>query len=405
MKRFYTTLVTLMAVITSGYAELELPDGEDFSIGDIIWPGFYVNMAAGGSSEEPGDLAVGHHDPNRDGFTLQGLEASASLRANDHIQGFAAFNLSWGTDEEEWTDEWEEYFGKLTKLPGNLELRGGKLLNRFGSRNAVHQHGWTLVDQNLVNARFLGEDGLATEGGDITWYLPTPFVTALTVSYGDAPSHEHGHGHGEEEEHHDEDEEEEHHADAEEILFEDDFVSANLLIQVNQDDFNQFAFGGSLASGDNGLGDETLIAAANFGYTWRVNGLEPGGRQLSVKTEVMVRDYDAGEHGHEDEHEEEEEEHEEGPGGDSEFGITAEVIHSDGEALDVGVRFGFVEGIDELEIEERYRVSPVLTYYLTEARNALIRFQYNYDELEDSGSAHSGWAQFQYGFGGKKEVR
>ena len=101
MKRFYTTLVTLMAVITSGYAELELPDGEDFSIGDIIWPGFYVNMAAGGSSEEPGDLAVGHHDPNRDGFTLQGLEASASLRANDHIQGFAAFNLSWGTDEEE----------------------------------------------------------------------------------------------------------------------------------------------------------------------------------------------------------------------------------------------------------------------------------------------------------------
>ena len=202
-KNAFVAAILTCAVSTSGQT-LELPTGEDAKIGDIFYPSLHVILSGGDSDGEPEDLAVGAHDPN-DEFNVQGIEAGLSLRHGDHLQGYANWLFSYGDDD--WSDENEEAFLALKNLPENWEIRGGRLLNRFGLLNAVHQHSWNAVDLPLASGRFMGEEHLATEGGDLTWYLPFRHKTALTLSYGDAREHDHDHGHGEDdEEHHEEDE-------------------------------------------------------------------------------------------------------------------------------------------------------------------------------------------------------
>lgn len=402
MRRFWIISLFLVGTISKAESAWDIPDGVDFNIAEIIYPSLHITMAGGSSDGEPEELAVGGHDPSRD-FTVQGIEAGLSLRLNDYIQGFGAINFSYGADEE-WEDEVEEAFGKLTKLPGNLEIRGGRMLSRFGILNANHQHAWNAVDVPLVNGRFLGDDGLSTEGGDLTWYPPTSFKSALTVSYGDARAH--GHGHGAEEEGHDEEGPSE---EAEESGYEDKLFTANALVQIPYNDFHRYDAGASYAQGDNGLGDDTRVYGVHFAYHWRENGLEPGGRTFTWNNEFFIRDIGQGEgghgHGHEDEeeehHEEEEEEHDEDEASaddEIEFGFYSEVIYGPNQALDLGLRVGFVEGIEAFNLGERFRISPLATIYLSESRNLFLRLQYNYDDLEHD-EAHSVWAQLQYSFG------
>jgi hypothetical protein len=399
MKTLTITMITLFLSLASVRAQAaETSVVHRAAIDAALTPHLHATVTAGDSSEDPAGLAAGGHDPDNE-FTVQGIEPGFSFRLNDVLEGFATWNFYYGA-EEEWEDEFEEGFVKLPHLPGGLELRGGRLLNRFGDRNAHHLHAWETIDQHLVIARFLGDDGMLTDGADLTWRLPTPFTSALTVSYGDAPSHGHDHGHD-----HDHDE----------SGFADDFVSANLLGKWNRDDFNQFAFSGSFAQGDNGFDDNTRLFGMGAHYTWRENGLEAGGRQLAWKNEFMVRDYDAGggpahekedqdehegEHEHEHEHEEEHTELQ----GDEEFGFYSSVVYSLTRQADAGLRIDYVAGIDELELQERVRFSPHLTWFPMQKRNLHLRLQYNYDELEEDGDAHSGWVQVQYSFGGK-EVR
>src|SRR5690606_35151937 len=96
-------------------------------------------------------------------------------------------------DDPEW--EWEEYFLKLADLPGGFELRGGRMLSRLGFHNATHLHSWTTVDAPMPHSLFLGEDGLALEGGDLSIYMDTEQVTVLTLGFGQRPSHDHHHEH------------------------------------------------------------------------------------------------------------------------------------------------------------------------------------------------------------------
>jgi hypothetical protein len=267
-----------------------------------------------------------------------------------------------------------------------LEVRGGRLLNRFGERNAYHLHSWETIDEHLVNGRFLGDDGLITDGGDITWRLPVSIPMALTISYGEAPAHAHGHeedGHDEEEAGHDEDGEDEHgHEELEAPAFEGDLFTANLLAKVNRDDFNHYRFSGSLAQGEDEEGGDILVLGLGANYTWRENGLEAGGRQMSWTTEVMHRDTEPGD----------------------EFGFYSSAVYSVTPAADAGFRVGYVSGIEDVEFEERFRLSPHLTWYPTGQRNLHLRAQYNYDDMDHSGDAHAAWLQFQYSFGAK-EVR
>lgn len=370
-------------------------------------PSVHFNGAIGDSSGDPEKLAVGHHDPTREDGTVQGLEAGLSLRLNQ-LEGFAVYTLYYGA-EEEWEGEWEEAFLKLRDLPGGFEVRGGRMLARYGKQNAQHLHAWDFVDMPLVVGRYLGDDGLITDGGDVTWLKHNIATTyGITAGYGETKAHDHAHGE-EEEEHGEEHHEEEEHHHHEELRFASGTGYGRAFAQWRRNDFNNFEIGASLALGDDA--EERLIGVygADVTYTWREKGLEPGGRSLRWTTEFMLRDVEDGteqhdaenheEHGEDDPHEEPERL----PGG-SDFGLYTQAVYAMLQQLDLGLRLDYVDGNEDLGAQERLRVSPALTAYLDPFRRTSLRGQYNYDDLAGGEEAHSFWLQLGVAWGGA-EVR
>lgn len=409
--------ITLAKEVGSGEPEWLAPT---LTLGPVnLNPSVHFNGAVGDSSGNPAALAVGHHDPTREDGTVQGLEAGLSLRAGP-LEGFAVYTFSYGA-EEEWDDELEEAFLKLKDIPGGFEVRGGRMYARFGRQNTKHLHAWDFVDMPLVWGRFLGDDGLVTDGGDITWLkqgISTTF--GITVGYGEAKSHDHDHEAEEEhEENHEtegefhEEDHDHHHDHAGEVFFSNGVGSGRAFVQYRRDDFNAFVTGVSLALGEDEADRQLVVAGADFSYTWRQNGLEPGGRAVTWLTEVLVRDIEDGEAAHEEheEHGEEEEEDEEHeahehemlPGG-SGWGLYSQVIYTHNVHLDAGLRLGYVTEDDSLGAPDRFRVSPALTAYLDPYRRAMLRGQYNYDDIRGGDEEHSVWLQLGLNWGGA-EVR
>ena len=416
-------------------AGIDWMSGRDVSIGDVLFPSLHFRAATGGSTGDPREFRVGAHDPDGDGITVQGLELGMSLRLGDYIEGFASYHAF--LDENDRIEgEWEEIFGKLVEIPGGFELRGGQYLVRYGQHNAQHLHSWNWVDQYLVSARFLGDHGLYQRGGEITWNLPTPFTSALIGALGSGRPHSHDHAHGGHGHGHDE-------AlfEGEDALFGDDdlFFAGRYLVRHNITDFHQLSGGLSAVYGGNLYGRNTGVYGLDFEYLWRQNGLEPGGDYWRFRAELLYRSVEAqmtdhghghddhghddhghddhghddhghDDHGHDDhdEHGEDdhgEDDHDERERGDyDEFGFYAESAYGFLEHFEAAARFGYVSGIDDLGLDERYRVSAALTWFPTEARNILLRLQGNYDHSRDLGDAASVWVQVGFDWGAP-EVR
>lgn len=365
--------------------------GENVSFLDgVLTPSLHAVGAFGGSTADPEQMANGHHDPQQDA-TLQSLEAGLSLRAGQ-LQGFAVYSAS--TDADGVLDgALEEGFLKGVELPLGLEVRGGQFLNRFGFQNAVHNHGWFFVDQNLVNGRFLNEGELTTIGGEVAWNLPTParVPSVLSVSYGGLPRHhhDHEHAHGEEEE--------EHHFEAEGANFDNWVTSAQWLTKYDVNDFHQFTGILSGAWGENAFARTSQVYGIGLEYLWRENGYEPGGRHLRLRNEVMLRRIDAVAEHHDDD--------EEATAGTfDEAGLSSMVGYGITSQLEALLRCDWVSGIREMELEDRWRISPAATWYFDSRRTSLLRLQYNYDFSDTFDEEHSVWAQLQLSWGGA-EVR
>ena len=420
------------AVSTSG-GEWQLFGGgmENPNIGGFLFPHVHAFGAFGDSTADPANLAVGHHDPQREA-TLQALEPGLSLRAG-MLEGFAVGTGTTDGDGD-FSFELEEAFLKLVDLPLGLELRGGQFFNRFGYQSAVHNHSWDFVNQNLVNGRFLTEGELITRGGELTFPVPLPAMSAsfLSVSVGDARVEDHGHEEGE-------------HGHAEEAEFEaegayfgDILTGVHWINQYDLNDRNRLSATVSSAFGENLYGRDSQIYGVGFEYLWRENGYGAGGRSLRWRTEAMLRSIDAisghlpgeeeeEEHGHEDEgehHEEEhgheEDHHEEDHHGDEhgdadhdeaqhydsfdEFGAYTSLLYGFNDHLAVGVRAEWVSGIRDFGLDERWRVSPNVTWFANSARTLQVRLQYDYDYSRDFGSESSVWLQVGFNWGGP-EVR
>lgn len=403
-------------------------------------PNAHVHGAVGSSSGDVEELAEGHHDPSREDGSVQGVELGTALRLG-WLEGSATYVFSYGA-EEEWEDEWEEAFLKVKDLPGGFEARGGRMLGRFGKQNAEHLHAWSFVDMPIVISRFLGEHGLWFDGGDVTWLKQDVATTyGLTVAYGEYVGHDHEHGHAEEEHEHEEehgheeaghahveeehadeyehaeDEHEDEHEHAEGIVLEDGVASGRLFVQWRPDDFRLWEVGCSLVSADEESGRSVLVYGLDASYVWREKGLEAGGRQLTLTTELLYRDVESGgeahdhaeEEGHEEHAEAEEAEHdhadhEQGLPGGAEFGFYSQAVLQLDRALDLGLRLGYVEGDASLSSSERFQVSPAVTAYLDPYRRTLVRLQYNYDDVEKGDDVHTAWLQFGLSWGGA-EVR
>ncbi|HSP43849.1 MAG TPA: hypothetical protein VLO11_13325 [Luteolibacter sp.] len=408
---FLTCLLALPAIAA---ADVSSPDAwerfNDWSIGDVLFPNLHLHGVGGFTSGDAAELATGGHDPRREAFSAQAIEPGLSLRT-EYLEGFA--NYLWFQDAEgDWDGELEEAFGKITNIPGGLELRGGQYLSRFGTLNDKHIHAWDFIDSEIVSSRFLGEDGLILQGGELGWmpsFASGPTFTAmLTLGFGNARAHEHDHGHGEED--HDEEEDENHdedHAhghggglfDGEESALEDDIWTARAMGRYRFSDFRSVTAGLSWAGGKNGFGRDTNVVGLDAEYLWRENGLERGGRAFRWRNELLWREAEAYDVHMEDDGPEIHE------GTYREWGFYSHAIYTWHERLDTGLRLGWVEGVEDFGQSERFRVSPVVSWWFDDARRVGLRAQYNYDAIASREDEHSLWLQFNVALGSNVEVR
>lgn len=360
-------------------------------------PSLHLHGVGGVSSRDPEGLATGGHDPRREPFSAQALEPGLSLRAG-HIEGFS--NYLWGQDADgTWDGHLEEAFLKLVDLPGGFEVRGGRMLSRFGALNDRHLHAWDFVDGELANTEFLGEDGLLLEGGDLTWTVPTrmePYFTALaTLGFGQAPAHGH--------------EEHEAHEHEEGALYEsdegvpmDDVVTARLVGRHRPSDFHQWTGGISAARGTNGFDRRSHVWGIDLEYQWRENGLESGGRAFRWRNELLWREVGASSEHDEDDDGVIDETH---SGTYDETGLHTHLLYTPHDRIDTGLRLAWIGGIDEFGDQARFRVSPAVTFWLTPERKASLRAQYNFDAVEDDKDGHALWLQLNIALGSTGEVR
>ncbi len=388
------SLLALTMTATAGHPPASSPDAwerfNDWSIGDVLFPNLHLHGVGGFSTGEPEDLASGGHDPQREAFSAQAIEPGLSLRTR-YVEGFA--NYLWFQDGEgDWDGELEEAFGKIVNIPGGFELKGGQYLSRFGALNDKHLHAWDFVDSEMVLSRFLGDDGLLLQGGELSWTLPfgmdPAFVSIASFGFGNARSHEH-------DEHEHEGDETPH--EGEEGALADDVWTARLMGRYRFDDFHAVTAGVSTAGGTNGFGRDTAVIGLDAEYLWRERGLEPGGRAFRWRTEFLWREVEAFTY-----HEEDDETFQ---GTYNEWGFYTHAIYTWSARLDSGLRLGWVEGIDDFGQDERFRVSPSLAWWFDEGRRIGLRAQYNYDSIASSDDEHSLWLQLNIALGSAEEVR
>lgn len=123
------------------------------------------------SDDDP--MQGGGHDPRVTGFSLQQLELSVGASVDPFFRFDA--NLVFGL----FGVELEEAYASTLALPGNLKVRAGQFLTRFGRLNNTHPHSWNFVDQPIVNSKFLGGEGSRGLGAELSWLTPLPWYVEL----------------------------------------------------------------------------------------------------------------------------------------------------------------------------------------------------------------------------------
>jgi hypothetical protein len=401
----------------------------------------YVNLSldslfAVGSStaDDLNELQPGGHDPTQRGFTVQNVELVLDGAVDPYFRGQG--NLIFFIDRDGETQvELEEAYLESMSLPANLQLRAGQFFTEFGRQNPTHPHAWSFVDAPLVNARFLGPDGLRNPGARLSWLAPTPFYSELFLavqnSHGETASsfRSAGHGHGGEEE------EEElpfafRHPDNDRGFhgFEDFLLTPRYALSFDLTDSQVLLLGASAAFGPNSRGGEasgdtdTQVYGADLTWKWKSPRHSGGFPFVMFQTEAMLRKYKAGGFDWDEDGD--------GAAGDGEVvdaatglpavipgetltdhGFYAQLLYGFRKGWVAGVRGDFVtsdEGAYErmaLSLNgeplgrdpmraERWRLSPNLTWYPTEFSK--FRLQYNYDKRSIVGDDHSVWLQFEF---------
>ena len=360
--------------------------------------GFDALVTAGTSTaQDPSEeLQLGGHDPFQRGFSMANAEIILDGAVDPYFTGFADFVFK--LDEENETIlEAEELYLKTSSLPWNLQLRVGQYFAGFGRHNPQHPHAWAFVDQPLILSRTLGPEGLRNIGAELSWLAPTPFFTELTLSVMN--------GNGEQS-----------------FLFRnggeddgtgvdrfrgrattgDNLRSAGDLLFVPRiassfdlTDQQTLLVGTSAAFGPNQTGSstDTQIYGADLFWKWKSPTAEKGFPFVAFQTEGVVSRFEAG--------------------ADPLAGLPRETLWDYGFYSQLlwgfkprwvaGLRGEWADGDTGLDDpndvfrNERIRISPNLTWYLSEFSK--IRLQYNYDDGDLFGTEHSVWMQFEFQLG------
>src|SRR6202165_956507 len=108
------------------------------------------------------------------GFMVQEVELAFSAIVDPYFKGEVYLtipNLS-GL-------EVEEAFATTTSLPWNLQVKAGSFRSASGRQNGQHLHVQDFTFRPLINAAFLGTDGLRGAAAQVSWLTPLPFYVSL----------------------------------------------------------------------------------------------------------------------------------------------------------------------------------------------------------------------------------
>lgn len=394
--------------------------------------GLVGTFAVGGStaSDIEGGTELGGHDPNQNGFTVQGVEMNLQGAVDPYFRGNANIVFSLDSGGESFV-ELEEAWLETISLPANLQVRAGQYLSEFGRINTQHPHQWAFVDTPLVNGRYLGPDGLGNPGVRLSWLVPTPFYSEIffgvqnsqgETAYSFRNGGNHHHGDGEE----DEPPFAYRQADNDRGVTSvgDLLFTPRYAMSFDLTDTQTLLAGVSAAFGPNSSGEAgdtvTQIYGVDLYWKWKSPTANAGFPFVSFQAEGMLRRYDAGVFDWQEVAD---------AGGVpiidedtglpavlsreklTDYGFYAELLYGFRKAWVAGLRLDYVtEDVANYEKralsyegeqlgrdpsrDERWRLAPNLTWYPSEYSK--LRLQYNYDNRRDIGVDHSVWLQFEF---------
>ncbi len=146
---------------------------------------FIVDTRALAGDTTPDDLEL----------ILRGVEIAAQGALNPWLRG----DIFFGFHDE--TLELEEGYASFTALPGGLGLRAGKWRVFSGRFNIQHAHVYSFLDYPLLVTNYLGEEGYASVGAQLSYLADLKGVpVTLSGSILNAPPGQ-GHEHDEHDEH------------------------------------------------------------------------------------------------------------------------------------------------------------------------------------------------------------
>lgn len=342
-------------------------------------------LSAGASSEPdvPG-LETGGHDPAQRGFTLQNLEFVFDGAVDPYFRGQANVVVQI-TPDGETNVELEEAYATTTSLPHNLQVKVGQYFTEFGRINPTHPHSWDFVDQPLVSGRMFGGDGLRSVGARVSWLMPLPFFSEISLSVQNARG-ETATSFG---------------GVAGDTVFgrtldpavvktgSDLLYVPRYAASFDLTDTQTLVVGASAALGPNGTGAgaDTTIRGVDAYWKWKSARAQKGFPFVKVQAEAMSRRYDAAATP-------------ELPAATfRDHGGYGQIVWGVKPMWTVGVRYDTVGGDvgdDPLDAAflARRRASLEATWYPTEYSK--LRLQFAHDDRDGLRDARSAWLQFEF---------
>src|SRR5436190_6071973 len=110
------------------------------------------------------------------GFTAQEVEVALSAIVDPYFKGEVYLTIPNLEGIEV-----EEAFATTTSLPWNLQVKAGSFRSAFGRQNGQHLHVQDFTRRPLINAAFLGADGLRGPAAQVSWLLPLPVYLLLAA--------------------------------------------------------------------------------------------------------------------------------------------------------------------------------------------------------------------------------
>ena len=349
-------------------------------------------LFAGGGSSVDNDalsrLQGGAHDPNQNGFVVQNVELSIGATVDPYFDAKAHLIFQIDSDGET-VVELEEAFFTTRSLPGGLQIKGGQYFTEFGRQNKRHPHSWSFVDQPVVLSRFFGGDGLRGQGARLSWLTPTDWYSELIVglqnakgetmtSFLNAPGEEIG-GHTL--------------LDRDARRFGDLLYTARWLNGFDLSDTISMNLGVSGLWGPNASGDntDTRIVGTDWYMKWLPARTQRGFPFVSWHTEVLWRQYEAGDLGTADRETL------------RDWGMFTQALWGFKPGWVAGLRWEYATADGDTATDPlrdtRKRLSTNLTWYPPEYSKLRLQYSRDWTEHLVDGSADTLWLQVEFGIG------